>query len=185
MADLSKIKICSFNASGLREKPKLISILNYMKNSKMDVILLQETHLVDDDINYLKKVWQGEFHLSGDTTNSKGVLTLFAKHISRESIVFIDKTDRIITSRLQSTDGTQRQFFIVNVYAPNDDPDRQIFLTHLSCHLKELKLNYPDHHILCAGDFNIVHDNNLDIISGKKHNQEVVNTFKKLINENL
>ena len=75
-------------------------------------------------------------------------------------------------------------FFILNVYAPNDDPDRQIFLTHLSCHLKDLKLNYPDHHILCAGDFNIVHDNNLDIISGKKHNQEVVNTFKKLIDEN-
>ena len=118
MADLSKLKICSFNASGLREKPKFISILNYMKNSKMDVILLQETHLVDDDINYLKKVWQGEFHLSGDTTNSKGVLTLFAKHISRESIVFVNKTDRIITSRLQSADGSHRNFFYFKCVRP-------------------------------------------------------------------
>ena len=185
MADLSKLKICSFNASGLRVKQKFLTILNYMKNRKMDVILLQETHLVDDDINYIKKVWKGEFHLSGDTRNSKGVLTLFAKHIPKASIELVNMTDRVIVSRLWSTDYPERQFIIINVYAPNDDPERQIFLTHLLGHLKDIKMKYPDLFFICAGDFNAVHDNNLDIISGKKHPQGLVDTFKKLIDENL
>lgn len=122
MVDLSKLKICSFNASGLRVKQKFLTILNYMKNRKMDVILLQEKHLVDDDSNYIKKVWKGEFHLSGDTRNSKGVLTLFAKHIPKASIELVKMTDRLIASRLWSEDYPERQFSIINVYAPNDDP---------------------------------------------------------------
>ena len=62
MADLSQIKICSFNASGLRvDKKKFLSIMNFMKTNKMDIVLLQETHLVKEDMNYIKKFGRANF----------------------------------------------------------------------------------------------------------------------------
>ena len=36
-----------------------------------------------------------------------------------------------------------------------------------------------------GGAFNTVYDNNLDIISGQIHNQNSIDCFKKLINENI
>ncbi len=46
MADLNHLKICSFNASGLREKQKLNTLINYFKTNKADIIFIQESHLV-------------------------------------------------------------------------------------------------------------------------------------------
>ena len=187
MADLSQIKICSFNASGLRVKKKFTSIMNFMKTNKMDVVLLQETHIVKEDMNYIKKVWKGQYHLSGDSTNSKGLLTLFSKNIPFENIEMLQKTDRLIISRLSSTGESRKHFLVLNVYGPseNDPNEKQYFLKQLSGHLRRLKMNHPNHYIFCGGDTNIVHDNELDIISGNKHNTDVVNSFKELITENL
>ena len=43
---------------------------------KADLVFLQETHLVEDDIEELKKEWNISFYLSGTTTNSRGVAIL-------------------------------------------------------------------------------------------------------------
>ena len=45
---------------------------------------------------------------------------------------------------------------------------------------KENNINF-----ILAGDFNIVQDNNLDIISGEPHNEIIVNSFKEMINDLL
>ena len=185
MADLSQIKICSFNASGLRVKQKLRTILNYMKKNKMDIVLLQETHIVEEDISYIKKVWKGNIHLSGESTNSKGLLTLFNKSLPFENIEILHKTDRLLTSRVSSNDNSGRHFLIVNVYGPNEPDEKPHFLKELSGHLRKIKMNYPHYYLICAGDVNVVHDNDLDIISGRNHNIDHVNMFKELVKENM
>ena len=81
MADLNNLKICSFNASGLREKQKLNTLLNYFKTNKADIIFIQESHLVLDDKGYLNRVWGDNYHLSGESRNSKGLITLFSKRV--------------------------------------------------------------------------------------------------------
>ena len=43
---------------------------------KVDLVFLQETHLVEDDIEELKKEWNINIYVSGTTTNSKGVAVL-------------------------------------------------------------------------------------------------------------
>ena len=42
----------------------------------MDIMLLQETHLIDRDINDLKREWNINYYIAGKSTNSKGVAIL-------------------------------------------------------------------------------------------------------------
>ena len=149
------------------------------------LFFLQETHLVNADAEYIKKLWKGEFHLSGFSKNSKGLLTLFGENIPHENIKNIDKSDRIITSSLSNIGQNGLNLILVNVYAPNESNEKMNFLKSLTCHLRKIKSNLPDHSIVNAGDFNTVYDNELDIISGNIHNQNNIDCFKKLINENI
>ena len=73
------IKICTLNCAGLREKSKLFSILKVLKDKKADVAMLQETHLVKSDLNFIENIWKGTVHLTGTYTNNKGLITLFSK----------------------------------------------------------------------------------------------------------
>ena len=183
MAELFNLKICSFNASGLRVKLKLNALLYYFKSNKYDIILLQEAHLVAEDIEYIKRIWKGEFHLSGNYRNSKGLITFFAKTINKETINMIKSDERYIISCINKKDGIKQ--VIVNIYAPNDDNEKIIFYDKVSLIIRQVMLEKPDFSLICAGDFNTVHDNELDIISGGEHNIDVVNRFKQLINENV
>ena len=129
MDDLSMLKICSFNASGLRIKQKLITLLQYFKSIKADIIFLQETHLIDKDKEYISKIWENEFHLYGECTNSKGILTLFSNNINRDNIKLISSSDRYIISCINSKD---RNYLVVNTYAPNDNKDKLYFFNHIA-----------------------------------------------------
>ena len=183
MADKNILKICSFNASGLRVKEKLSTLLDYFKQINADVILLQETHLIQDDRGYLDKEWGYDYHLYGNSKNSKGLLTLFSKKIKTENIKLIDSSDRYIISYLNIEE--KNKLILVNIYAPNDNKEKIYFFNNLSCIIRKVMYNKNDHSLICAGDFNTVLDNNLDIISGEKHNIDVVNKFKRLLNENV
>ena len=183
MAELFNLKICSFNASGLRVKQKLNTLLYYFKSNKYDIILLQEAHLVADDIEYIKKIWRGVFHLSGNYRNSKGLITFFNKNLNKETISVITSDERYIISCINNKEGIKQ--IIVNIYAPNDDNEKIIFYDKVSLLMRQVLLEKPDYSLICAGDFNTVHDNELDIISGGEHNIDVVNRFKQLINENV
>ena len=183
MADINFLKICSFNASGLRVKEKLNTLLDYFKQINADVTFLQETHLVQDDRDYINKVWGDGYHLYGNSKNSKGLITLFNKKIKTENIKLIASSDRYIISYINIGGG--KKLILVNIYAPNDNREKIYFFNNISCEIRKAMLNKNDHSIICGGDFNTVHDNDLDIISGEKHNIDVVNRFKKLLNENL
>ena len=64
---------------------------------------------------------------------------------------------------------------------PFDNKEKIYFFNHISCVLRKLLLDRPDHLLICAGDFNAVHNNRLDIISGENHNIDVVSSFNKII----
>ena len=177
------LKICSFNASGLRNKQKFKSVLKYFKQNKVDIIFLQETHLVQDDRDYVNKIWEGDYHLSGESKNSKGLLTLFSKNVRTENITLIKSAERYIISCVNIE--KDKNIILINIYAPYECKERIYFFNHISCTIREVFLNKADHSLVCAGDFNTVHDNNLDIISGEKHNIDVVNRFQKFQNESL
>ena len=151
-----------------------------MKENKIDIVMLQETHLVESDRFYLEKIWNGAIHMSGESTQSKGLLTLFSKSIATGNIKKIFSDDRKIISSITSD---QKNFLIVNIYGPYNNDEKIKHINNLLHKLKTTITNITDHHLICAGDFNIVRNNDFDIISGFPHSEEIVSKFNSFINE--
>ena len=114
------IKICSANVRGLRQPLKRLDLWNRFKEMKADLVFLQETHLVEDDIEKLKKEWNISFYLSGTTTNSKGVAILINNTFEYNVLDITRDTDGRF---LQITLDVANLYTItfVNVYGPNRD----------------------------------------------------------------
>ena len=51
------IKILSLNVRGIRNQLKRTRIFNYLKKFNADVILLQETHVLETDLDLWKANW--------------------------------------------------------------------------------------------------------------------------------
>ena len=72
-----KLKIGSLNVRGLGEKSKRKAIFNFFRKSKLDIILVQETHLGDSIQRALwEKEWGGPVYSSNGSTNARGVMIL-------------------------------------------------------------------------------------------------------------
>ena len=175
------LNICTSNCAGLRDKNKLHSILRLIEEKKVDIALLQETHLVKNDRNYIEKIWKGTVHLSGSSTNSKGLITLFSKSLAPESIEILHTDDRTIVSACKLD--KEIKTIITNVYAPNNNRDKNQYFIHLINILKDILRNRNEYSLLCAGDYNTVKDNEIDIISGLQHCNDTVKNFNTFINE--
>ena len=49
---MDKIKVPSLNVRGIRDKLKRMTVLNYIKKFKADVVLLSEAHMLDGDYKH-------------------------------------------------------------------------------------------------------------------------------------
>ena len=66
------ITILSANCQGLRNMKKRIDVLNYYKERNIDILCLQDTHLLDSDEKEIKNIWDGNFIINGKNSNSRG-----------------------------------------------------------------------------------------------------------------
>ena len=65
---------------GLQTRLKKIDVLNYLKDKKTDIVCLQDTHWISEDLLEVKKHWDGECIFHGSRTNSRVVAILFSKN---------------------------------------------------------------------------------------------------------
>ena len=72
----NQIKILSANCRGIQSKEKRYDVINYMKGKNPDILCLQDTHLITEEVFNLKTIWDGEVILHGMCTNSRGVAIL-------------------------------------------------------------------------------------------------------------
>ena len=70
-----QILVESINCRGLRDKIKRNNFFDKAIKDKINILCLQETHIVKEDLNLLKQEWNVVFTISGNKTNSGGVLT--------------------------------------------------------------------------------------------------------------
>ena len=179
--NIKDINILSINIQGLRNNKKLKSVLRSINQEKIDIALIQETYLTDNDIPILEKLWPGVFHLAQGSTRSKGLLTLFTKKFKNDDIQMFFKSERIMVSKIKTSDAGF--VYITNIYGPFYNSEKCTFLGDLSKKIKHIMEQADFVSIVCAGDFNIVKDNNLDIISGDNHNTVTVEKFNEFANE--
>ena len=95
-------------------------MFDYFNKQNADILCLQETHLVQGDINFLIKDWNITYYLAGSSTNSKGVAILLNKTFEHTiSNVTLDHDGRFIIMDIDITN--LFKITLVNIYAPNND----------------------------------------------------------------
>lgn len=73
------VKMWTYNARGLGNFEKRKQLYLLFKNKELDVILVQETHAVDDISHLWKSQWGGNIMFANGTSSSRGVMILIKR----------------------------------------------------------------------------------------------------------
>ena len=176
---MHNIKICSLNVRGIKNRINRKALFKTLKAYSFDITAMQETYINEVDIKLVEKELKGVIHSASSVGRSKGLITHFSTRIKKEDVTLLEKTDRIIISKVTQNDF---EYFVVNVYAPCAEQEKILFYKNLEETIKKHIKNNELGNILCVGDFNCVLNNNLDIVSGNKHAERTVNSFNDFIN---
>ena len=151
---MDECKIVSLNVRGIRDEQKRKQIFAYMRNIHADIVVLQETHSVQEDVRLWKKQWGQDAYFSHSSTKSGGTCILINNNNGYQTkSIACDKNGRYVIVEVTDKD---RTYLIVNVYRPNiDDPD---FYTKLYNEINNLE----GKELIVVGDFNLVLDPTLD-----------------------
>ena len=150
----NEISLLSANCRGLNNKKKRYDVLTYIKEMKINIACLQDTHLVESMENVLKNYWDGKVFLNCRRSNARGVAILLSNNFEYKVI----KTEKDTEGNLLVMDLAieDTKFRIINVYGPNmDDVD---FYHNVKYKIHE---NEQDH-LLLFGDLNLTLNPNLD-----------------------
>ena len=162
---------------GLANVCKRKELFNYYRNGP-DVICLQETHICEQEQSRVELEWGGKAFWSAGGSNSRGVAILFKPSLMvtiNETKCSNDGRSIIVQFELQN-----KQYVLVNVYAPNADSPQ--FFQQISEMLAKC-----DGHKIITGDFNTVLDVTKDRVCAKrvvsKNNDNASEVIRNMIDE--
>ncbi len=131
--------------------------------------------MIQSDVDVWTKQWGGKLYASYGTTHSKGLVILINRNCKVENVKIQINTERILSISFVYQN---KNLNIFNVYAPNQDKDKLDFLGQVE---NQVNLVEQGDGIIIAGDFNMVLDNKLDIISGHPHDSRIVTSFDSML----
>ena len=152
-----ELQVLTFNIRGLSDPKKVRHIVNRChkesKSADNSFFMFQETFVTNLDI--LKYIWRGEYHLTPGLGNSKGCLTLVTAPFKIIYTRDLESRAHIIVLTKSNLD--QAEVILVNVYAPNGFDDVKIrFFETLVENISEIVTTYGCSNVVLAGDLNIV-----------------------------
>ena len=143
---------------------------------KIDVCLLQETHVKDIDIEYWSKEWGGSIYCFSGTEHSQGEMILLNKNFKCENVQQIICENRIVGISFLHKDEVYNCF---SIYCPNRHTDKINFYQSLSD--KIVQCTEENAHLIIGGDFNCVYDLEKDNIVGNPHKRSEISSFHTAI----
>ena len=150
------------NCQGLRTPSKRRDVIDYLSHLGANIICLQDTHWLDDDIPLIKQIWNGHCILCGNKRNSRGVAILFKKNFEyKVENVMKDENGNLMCMDISLSNISLR---LVNIYAPNTDSPE--FFENIK---EKIETNLKDYIVIC-GDFNLALDPNMDTSNYKNIN---------------
>ena len=184
------MKITSWNVNSVRAR--LENILVYIKESKPDVLFLQE--IKTEEINFPKDVFKElgyKSYVHGQKSYN-GVAFLSKIEISNINTKLIKdklKQSRIITGEIQLK---KKNIKLINIYVPNGNPVdtekyeyKKNWLDLFNKNIKnDLKKNS---NIIISGDFNVIPDE-IDVYNSKRYENdalfriEIRKKYRELVN---
>ena len=152
------LKIASINVDGIGERARRLKFFNLFKNTNCDLLLVQETHIVTDKVLEATTDWGerlGSKWNPAPTPKSGGTAILINPKNKALSLVgYKNSNDGRILCGLYKKDNNWIQ--IMNVYAPNDPSEREVFFQRLD------NFAFKGYDMILAGDFNCVEDPAVD-----------------------
>uniref|UniRef100_A0A3P9BZE4 exodeoxyribonuclease III n=1 Tax=Maylandia zebra TaxID=106582 RepID=A0A3P9BZE4_9CICH len=143
---MSNTKIITLNVKGINHVIKRRKIISLLKKDRVQIALLQETHLTDSEHLKLKRDWVGQIYYSSFTSKSRGVAILVHKNLPFTLHTIVRDTDGrfiLITGLLYG-----ELILLGSVYAPNTF-DRSFYSNFLA----KTSPVCPNH-VIIGGDFN-------------------------------
>ena len=157
-----KYNILTLNCNGLRHNIKRRTIFQFLKLKKVNISILQETHVEDADVVLWEQEWNvGTFCANPGTRASAGQLVLTSKHVR------VLQNISHIPGRLQEVIIQDHEYIlrIFNVYGYNSEQLRVPFLQTLE---KAINVVRESDFMCIGGDFNIILSNMLDKEGGNR-----------------
>lgn len=174
------LDILSSNVQGLRDSLKRYNVLSQLKGKlKSNVYFLQETHWTLDLRPILRLLWRGDVFLSpAINPGSLGVAILLHPNLDCKVL----SVDDVLAGRALkvSVSISDEIFHLINIHAPNNGQERQIFFQTLQQFLARLD---PNDQIIFGGDFNCTLKPSLDRCSKQESHprsaQELMDLIKR------
>uniref|UniRef100_A0A670ITK0 Reverse transcriptase domain-containing protein n=1 Tax=Podarcis muralis TaxID=64176 RepID=A0A670ITK0_PODMU len=156
------LKILTWNVNGLNEKTKRNKIANVLKKKKLDVICIQETHVVKKHKHVLVNKNLGIEFINSGKEKKRGVVT-YVDGKWEPKLIYKDEEGRILGVQI-SFKG--EKINVVNIYAPNTN--RLEFYKKL----EQVLLELGDNKMILLGDFNAVPTLEMDRQTDKRKRKQ-------------
>ncbi len=184
------MKIISWNVNSVRAR--ITNILEYIKESNPDILMLQEIKTQDENFPYEEFKRKGYIsHVFGQKSyNGVAILSkVDIKNINKNFIEDDLKQSRIITGEIKLK---KKNIELINVYVPNGNPVETEKYDYKKTWLKRFVVNIKkklskNQNLLIAGDFNIIPEE-IDVYDFKRYENdalgklEIRKKFRELIN---
>lgn len=169
---MSDIKITSWNVRGLRKRIKLKQVINRIKQLKSKIIFLQETHLTDCELKFVKNRWPGQVIHSSYNNYARGVIILIHRSIPFQMLqIKKDPAGRYVIVQGNILSITLN---LVSVYGPNENKPK--FFEDLFLTVSTLQGLY-----IIGGDFNCTLNPSIDRSTDsdiyKAQNRHLINQY--------
>ena len=184
------MKIVSWNVNSVRAR--INNILDYIKQAKPDILLVQEIKTQDENFPYedFKKIGY-ESHVYGQKSyNGVAIISkIEVKNINKNFINDNLKQSRIITGEIIIKG---KKINLINIYVPNGNPVETEKYDYKKNWLKKFISNIrkeltKNSNLIIAGDFNIIPEE-IDVYDFKRYEKdalgklEIRKKFRELIN---
>ncbi len=184
------MKIISWNVNSVRARIKNIS--DYIKQSKPDILLLQETKTQDVNFPYEEFISLGyKSHVYGQKSyNGVAIIAKTkVKNINKNFIKDNLNQSRIITGEIYLK---KKKIELINIYIPNGNPIETEKYDYKKDWLKKFIISVKkklseNSNLIIAGDFNIIPEE-IDVYDFKRYENdalgrlEIRKKFRELIN---
>ena len=145
------LNIGTFNVKGLANDKKRKEIFYWLKENKMNIYLLQETHCNNETESKFQSDLGDKCIFSNKNSQSAGVMILFNSNFDYEIEDYIKDNDgRFLICILKVNN---EKILLANYYGLNSD---EIYLLEDFCNRIE---QFNDMPIVCGGDWNLIMEN--------------------------
>ena len=167
----------TLNVRGLGTYNKRKLIYQYLKDNKVDIAFLQETHITDDKIDLIKGEYSGTWINAEGTSNARGVAILIGYRLKKKCKITKIKRDNEGRMILCQMEVENQKYMLGSFYGRNEDKPEQynMLIEHLP--------NYDTENIIIGGDFNCVLDNELDCKNRVPSHEKSVKILKQIIED--